>query len=511
MDYKGQWHQPSTAAEMSACAGPKTVRVVVVGSGFAGLAAASTLVKAGFQNVLVLEAKERIGGRVHTAKPFTENVLEIGANWIHGQKGNPLFQIAKEENLLSEGPSASVNMCLPHSVTPRDYFFREDGKQITTKVVDQVCSHFSKLTDKAFDDELERKYRKLSLGGYLDEAFEESPLAATDDGKKVFEWCKRIECTDEACSSLYEVSASQISNYTELEGGFFNTLEPGGYRAILDVLLRNLPAETIKCNAQVKTIRWDLIKKGQKEEPRYPVQIICENGQSFEADHVIVTVSLGALKDKATTMFEPSLPKNKLNAIENLGFGIVDKIVLYFEEKFWPEDCAGVQLVWNEGPEDKEAYKALSEGETWKTTWYKKITGFDTVARHPTALLGWITGREALYMETLPDSEIAAICVRLLRSFTGWSVPDVSKTLITRWGTDSHVQGSYTFVPQGVDGVKEHKALASPLPPKDKARGRKHLQVLFAGEATHVNFYTTTHGAYLTGVREAQRLISHYK
>uniref|UniRef100_A0A8C2EPB6 Zgc:66484 n=1 Tax=Cyprinus carpio TaxID=7962 RepID=A0A8C2EPB6_CYPCA len=335
-------------------------------------------------------------------------------------------------------------MC-SRSVTSEDYFFKEDAKQVSTKLVDQVCSHFSKLTDKAFDEELERKHRKLSLGAYLDDAFGESPLAA-------------------------------------------------GYQAILDVLLKDLPSGTIQCNAPVKSIRWDLVKKGHCEDQRYPVQVVCENGQSFEADHVIVTVSLGVLKDKASTMFEPPLPQTKI----------------VFEKSFWPDDCAGVQVLWKEGPEDKDVYESLSEEEAWKKTWFKKITGFDTVARHPTALCGWITGREALYMEKLQDSEIRDICVRLLRSFTGWSVPEVSKTLISRWGSDSHVRGSYTFIPDGVDGVKAHKALASPLPPKDESRGRKHLQVLFAGEATHENFYTTTHGAYLTGVREAERLISYY-
>ncbi|XP_052420492.1 spermine oxidase-like [Carassius gibelio] len=502
--------QLEIAAGMSSCSGPKDAKVVIVGSGFAGLAAAATLVKGGFENVLVLEAKERIGGRVHTIKPFTENIIEVGANWIHGQKGNYLYKFAMEKNLLCEGPSASKNMCLPRSVTPQDYFFKEDGKQVSKTVVDQVCSNFSKLTDKAFEDELERKHRELSLGAYLDDAFGESPLAEKEDAHQVFEWCKRAECTDEACSSLYEVSASQINYYTALEGGFFNTLGPGGYQAILDVLLKDLPSGTIQCSAPVKSIQWDLVKKGHCEDQRYPVQLVCENGQSFEADHVIVTVSLGVLKDKASTMFEPPLPPTKLSAIENLGFGIVDKIFLFFEKRFWPDDCAGVQLLWKEGPEDKDVYESLSEGEAWKKTWFKKITGFDTVARHPTALCGWITGREALYMEKLPDSEIRDNCVRLLRSFTGWSVPEVSKTLISRWGSDSHVRGSYTFIPDGVDGVKAHNALASPLPPNDESKGRKHLQVLFAGEATHENFYTTTHGAYLTGVREAERLISYY-
>uniref|UniRef100_A0A671SGG4 Zgc:66484 n=1 Tax=Sinocyclocheilus anshuiensis TaxID=1608454 RepID=A0A671SGG4_9TELE len=386
----------------------------------------------------------------------------------------------------------NINLLLPwdsRSATPQDYFFKEDGKQVSTKLVDQVCSHFSKLTDKAFDDELKHKHRKLSLGAYLDDAFGESPLAAKEDGQQVFEWCKRNECTDEACSSLYEVSASQISNYSALEGDFFNTLGPGGYRAVLDVLLTDLPSGTIQCSAPVKSIRWDLVRKGHCENQRYPVQVVCENGQSFEADHVIVTVSLGVLKDKVSTMFEPPLPSTKLSAIENLGFGIVDKIFLFFEKS----------LFYSLFPKNGKSWEPDCN---WKKTWFKKITGFDTVARHPTALCGWITGREALYMENLQDSEIRDTCLRY--------VPEVSKTLISRWGSDSHVRGSYTFIPDGVDGVKAHKALASPLLPKDESRGRKHLQVLFAGEATHENFYTTTHGAYLTGVREAERLISYY-
>ncbi|XP_027019896.2 spermine oxidase-like isoform X1 [Tachysurus fulvidraco] len=491
----------------------RDAKIVVVGAGFAGLAAAATLIKAGFQDVKIIEAKDRVGGRVCSTKPFTENIIELGANWIHGQDGNPLYQIAKEQDLLVETITASKVMCLPHSVTPRDYFFMDGGKQLSTGSVDQVCSLFSKLTSKAFESELEDKHRSLSLGEYLDVSFAESPLATSEDGSKIFEWCKRSECTDEAASSLYEVSASQIGYYIALEGGFFNSLGPRGYQAILDLLLKALPSGTILNNTAVKSIQWDFTASSQgnkDKEQHHNVQVICENDKIFDADHVIVTVSLGVLKQKARTMFEPALPKSKLDAIERLGFGTVDKIFLCFSERFWPEDCAGIQLVWDEGPEDKAVYSSQSEEDTWKKTWYKKICGFDIVARHPTVLCGWITGKEALHMETLPDSEVRDTCVRLLSSFTGWSVPDVTKVLISRWGHDPHVLGSYTFVPHLVNGVKEHEILAAPLPSCSEVSENKPLQVLFAGEATHVNFYTTTHGAYLTGLREAERLINHY-
>ncbi|XP_041940368.1 spermine oxidase isoform X3 [Alosa sapidissima] len=453
-----------------------TAKVVVIGAGFAGIAAAATLFEAGFQHVQVLEAMGRVGGRVYTMRPFGSDIIELGANWIHGQEGNPLFEL-------------------------------EDGRLLQAEDVEQVCALFSRLTTRAFDSELEDRHRCLSLGDYLDNAFAESPLAATEDGLKVFEWCKRCECTDEASSSLYEVSASQISHYEALEGGFFNSLGPGGYQAFIDVLLRKLPAGVIMTNTPVAHIEWALDESGKRST--HPVQIVCEHGQSFEADHVIVTVSLGVLKQRAALMFRPPLPNSKMAAIDKLEIGTVDKIYLCFPERFWPEDCAGIQLVWDNGPEDAAVYTSELEGEAWKETWFKKICGFDTVARHPNVLCGWITGREALHMETLEDVEVGDVCMRLLRSFTGWPVPEVSQVLMSRWGRDPYVRGSYTFVPQGVL-AEEHGALAAPLPPEPSSDDRKPLQVLFAGEATHVNFYTTTHGAYLTGIREAQRLINLY-
>ncbi|KAF4087137.1 hypothetical protein AMELA_G00092380 [Ameiurus melas] len=481
----------------------RDAKIVVVGAGFAGLAAAASLVQAGFQNVKILEAKERVGGRVCTTKPFTENIIELGANWIHGQNGNPLYKLAKKHKLLAE------EALMDDSEGSRDYFFKEGGAHLPDKLADEVTSRFDKLISKAFDEKLPQKYRALSLGDYLDASFAESALASSEDGSRIFEWCKRNECTDEATSSLYEVSASQASEYITLDGEFHNTLGPGGYQAILDLLLKGLPSGTILSNTAVKSIQWDSQGNKSKEE-NHPVRVICGNDQIIQADHVIVTVSLGVLKQQARTMFEPDLPKSKLDAIERLGFGTVDKIFLCFSERFWPEDCEGIQLVWDEGPEDKAVYSSRDEEDDWEETWFKKISGFDAVARHPTVLCGWITGREALHMETLQDSEVGDICLRLLRSFTDWPVPDLSKVLVTKWGHDSNVYGSYSYIPKEVNGVREQKALATPLPPQGKASHSKPLQVLFAGEATHENFYTTTHGAYLSGVREAKRLIDHY-
>ncbi|MBN3314498.1 SMOX oxidase, partial [Atractosteus spatula] len=482
---------------------PNTPKVVIVGAGLAGLTAATTLVKAGFQNVWILEAMDRPGGRIHTTRPFGTEIIEMGANWIHGQEQNPVFLLAQEHGLLAEETSSSV-MCLPDSITPRDFFFHEHRRQLPSETVEKVCSFFTKLTSKAFNQELDNKYALKTLGDFLDEEFQDSPLVSLKDGPKIFEWCKRSECTDEASSSLYDVSAKDIGLYTALEGGFFNCLGPGGYQAVLDVLLNSLPPGILICNKPVKRIRWGLV------EAAHPVKIVCEDGLELQADHVIVTASLGVLQEQASVMFEPLLPEQKMRAIERLGFGVVDKIYLKFSERFWPPDCAGIQLVWEEGPEDKNVYTTLLDGESWKKTWYKKICGFDIVARHPTVLCGWITGREAQYMETLDEKAVRDVCVGLLRSFTGWNIPDPVCVLRSNWWENPYVRGSYTYIPSGVDAVKEQEDLSEPVPSAACNPQLKPLQVLFAGEATHVNFYTTTHGANLSGVREAQRIINHY-
>ncbi|XP_018598838.2 peroxisomal N(1)-acetyl-spermine/spermidine oxidase [Scleropages formosus] len=488
----------------------KTARVLVVGAGLAGLAAAAALYEAGFQHVQILEATEKPGGRIDTTRPFGPEIIELGANWIHGQEGNPLYSLAKEHGLLHQDPLASI-MCLPTSVTPEDYFFREDGRQMDPHEVEQICALFGRLTARAFSSELEDRFLMKSLGCYLDEAFaEETPAHSTPEARQIFEWCKRSECTDEASSSLYEVSVSQIGHYVALKGGFFNTLGPGGYQAVLDVLMRSFPAGALMCSTVVQQIRWMPDGDAHRGEAGPPVKVICEDGQEYDVDHVILTASLGFLKERAHSLFKPLLPAVKSRAIESLGFGTVDKIFLQFDRRFWPEDCAGIQLVWDQGPEDAAVHALLSHGDAWRDTWYKKICGFDVVARHPTVLCGWITGREAEHMESLDEEEVGDVCVRLLRTFTSWPVNKPMQVLVSRWRHHPYARGSYTYVPCGVDAAREHRALAEPLPSDPMSSGVKPLQVLFAGEATHVNFYTTTHGAYMTGVREAQRLICYY-
>ncbi|KAM4698515.1 peroxisomal N(1)-acetyl-spermine/spermidine oxidase-like [Rhinophrynus dorsalis] len=485
-------------------------RVVIVGAGFAGLGAASTLAKHGVKDLVLLEALDRVGGRVWTHKAFGAPALELGATWIHGQKDNPLYQMAKEKGLLADEGFNMVH-CQPVSVTPQDYFFSEEGKLLPSNEVEQVAVFFGHLMSKINQQDFKPDCASWSVGEYLDQEFTMSSISKTECSKGVYEWCKRTECVDEACNSMYEFSLSQLGLYTALEGPFFNCLGSGGYQALLNTLLDQIPPNSLRCGKPVKCIQWEGSPSLSSNMSKRPVLVLCEDGEAFPADHVIVTVSLGYLKEHASSLFDPPLPQGKMEAIGRLGFGTVAKIFLEFSEPFWPDDCVGIQLIWKRGPESPDGYADGCKGKSGCSEWYKKIGGFDCVPMHRSTLCGWITGHAAEHMETLPEQEVGDMCVSLLKHFTGWPVSELRGVLRSTWHSNPYIRGSYTNVPVGVDAVKEQTALEEPLPSTHQKKKIRPLQVLFAGEATHTNFYTTTHGAFLSGVREAERILEHYK
>ncbi|XP_024868108.1 polyamine oxidase 1-like [Temnothorax curvispinosus] len=89
-----------SAQSSGACDMPKETKIVIVGAGASGIAAASRLLKRGVSDFVILEANDRIGGRINT-KNFGDNVVDLGAQWIHGGSGNVVFDLASKHDLLS--------------------------------------------------------------------------------------------------------------------------------------------------------------------------------------------------------------------------------------------------------------------------------------------------------------------------------------------------------------------------------------------------------------------------
>lgn len=249
-----------------------------------------------------------------------------------------------------------------------------------------------------------------------------------------------MESCESSSPSMDEVSLSEFGEWTEIPGAHY--VIPEGFMKIVELLAQDIPSRTICLSKPVRCIHWNYSTQRQEviansgntdqennhnennhscqpqQDPLilgHPICVECEDEEWITADHVIVTASLGVLKQSHEAMFSPSLPEDKVLAIEKLGISTTDKIFLEFEEPFWSPECNSIQFVW----EDEAQLEQLVYPEE---LWYKKICSFDVLyppERYGYMLSGWICGQEALYMERCDDETVAETCTELLRRFTG--------------------------------------------------------------------------------------------
>ncbi|CAB0035659.1 unnamed protein product [Trichogramma brassicae] len=293
--------------------------------------------------------------------------------------------------------------------------------------------------------------------------------------------CVRCRCGDD----LSLVSADQFGSYVEIPGGRVRV--PLGYVGILAPLLRDIPSCALKYCKPVSCIRWGTISESC---PRALVK--CQDGEEFQADYVIVTVPLGVLKHQHKSLFCPALPVEKVKAIENLGYGFVNKIFLEYERPFW---------VWHEGS-IRFAWSATELAD--RCDWLKGISHIEELSGSQHVLCAWVSGKEASDMELASDEEVVESITRLLRQFTGDpTLPYPTNLLRSKWCMDQYFAGSYSYM--ALNSTVGHQCdLASPVPGSCEPVAPI---LFFAGEATIPGHYSTVHGARLSGIREADRII----
>ncbi|XP_061398422.1 spermine oxidase [Musca vetustissima] len=467
----------------------QSVRIVVIGAGPSGIAAATKLIDAGFRNVVILEAENRIGGRIYTV-PFADNVVDLGAQWCHGEKHNVVYETLQKERLNLVESTGDVY---------EDYKCIRSNKEI---VPDDVAE---KLKSIAFSTVPERQEGLVnyegSLGSYLTEKYwsDISKLEPKVDralAKEFFENFKKFESSVEASDHLFEVSGKGHLDYWICEGDLLLNWKDKGFKTFLELLLKSSVEKPfgildgrIFLNQRVEQIDWS--------NP-HNIRVKCSNGTVLTSDHVICTVSLGVLKELHGNMFIPSLPVSKVRSIEGLKLGTVDKFFLEFENPFGPSEWKGMCFLWLE-----EDLESLRDSNLF---WLESVFGFYRVSHQPRVLQGWIIGPHARHMESLTEEEALGGILWLLRKFLNFNVPDPVGFKRTQWHANANFRGSYTFRTILSDELRTGAwDLAAPV---TTIQGRPVLQ--FAGESTHNHYYSTVHGAVESGWREAQRLLELY-
>lgn len=337
-------------------------------------------------------------------------------------------------------------------------------------------------------DQIAKVSRTQTLGAVMDEGVKQYQrmLPLTPKDMRLMNWhFANLEYANATNVNGLSLSGWDQDIGNEFEGEHSQVI--GGYQQ-LPYGLYNLPE---KLDVRTRKIVTDIAYDTTGVSKNKKAVVKCEDGDTFTADHVVFTGSLGVLK-KQKINFEPPLPDWKRGAVERLGFGVMNKVVLVFEQPFWDtkRDMFGLlREPANSATMVQEEY-AANRGRFYLFWNVMKTTGLP-------CLIALMAGDAAHQAETRPDEDIIKEVTGQLRNvFKHTKIPDPLETIVTRWGQDPFTYGSYSYV------------AASALPDDYDLVARSIGNLHFAGEATCGTHPATVHGAYLSGLRAASEIIS---
>lgn len=432
--------------------------VIIVGAGFSGLAAAQELIQQGYR-VVVLEARDRVGGRVLTNGRWG-TATELGGSWLHSSKTNPLMLMVKKENI----PTVPTQYRL---TVPLDKFasmtiYQGDGHLLSEADKQKNLALVKKFT--AYLNNHQKDFTEKTSYADVLKQFSLQQKLSDHDTQHLGYFIKDIITFDNGADPQ-QLAASATELVTPEEDlGPDMLFRRGGYVQLIEELVKNVP---VLLNQKVTKISYS----------QQGIQVTTTD-HVYNSRYVVVTLPLGVLKANSVK-FSPELPKEKITAIKNLGFGVYNKVYLLFPQPFWD-----VQSEWLEffpdAKQPQEFYEAFN--------YYKFY--------HQPILLFFIAGDFAKQMEALSDQQIVDRVMLRLRLAYGPSVPQPTSYTITRWGHDPYSNGSYSYPRIGSD-ERDITILAEPVAQR----------VFFAGEATSKEDYGTVHGAYISGIDAAKAII----
>ena len=423
-----------------------TGRVIVVGAGITGLTVANALTTAGVDCVVV-EARDRIGGRLHTVE-VDGHVADLGGAWIHHPDGNVLTDWTE---------FASV----PWIVDPTGTRFTGadlgEGRRLTAEeLADVGYAVFEPVTQRVLADEAAGRSDR-SAAAVVDEYLADAGPTGVERDRLRQLMAAMVE--QDGAGPFDVISAHWALTEDMFVGDVVDNVPVGGFRSVLSPLAAG---SGVRLGQPVRRIEQD----GDGVT-------VSGDGWQESGSHVVVTVPLGVLKSGAIE-FVPPLPPERQAVIDRTGFGNLEKVVLAFAEPFWRDKDPGLQhsIVY---PADR------GEAATWTWDFGLSPTLMFLVA-HSAAESMWrdpqawaLEQLEALYGEPLPAAPTAC-------ATTGWL-------------HDEYAYGAYAHIRTG-----EHAADFAVL-------GEPVDRVCFAGEHTGIERAGYADGAMTSGLREAKRLL----
>ncbi|KAL2936100.1 Polyamine oxidase [Bienertia sinuspersici] len=446
--------------------------VIIVGAGMSGISAAKRLHDNNIKDFIILEATNRIAGRIHKTE-FGGRTVEKGANWLHGVGGpqkNPMYEIAKKIKLKSYYSDFS-NMSFNT--------YNEEGKLFSKKEVDGALDMAE--SNEEFGTKLAEKYsadtkvdNDMSLLA-LERLNRKEPKTALERMIDFYSF------DGEQAEAPRVTSLKHIFPRPEFElfgDGEYFVADSRGFESIVHVLAKSFLTYTNDTITDPRVMfkqvvtEVDYSKKGE-------VTVKTEDGKVYQAKKVILSPSIGVLQSDLIK-FKPELPMWKRIAIDEFSIGIYTKIFLQFPKTFWPTG-KGTEFFFYAHP--RRGYYAI-----WQ----------QLEAEYPGSniLFVTVTDDESKRVEQQPDEDTKAEAMEVLRKIFGKDIPNPTQIMIPRWYSDRLYRGTFTNWPAGYT-IQKHNNLRAPVG-----------SVYFTGEHTHPELYGYADGAYYAGVNTAKDVIN---
>ncbi|CAB4268146.1 unnamed protein product [Prunus armeniaca] len=430
---------------------PSRSSVIIVGAGVSGLSAAKVLIENGVEDVVILEASDRIGGRI-LKQDFGGVSVELGANWITGVGGkesNPIWELAQKWNLrtfFSDYSNAHFNI------------YDQSGKIFPSGV---AADAFKKAVESAT-----QKLKKLeadSCYGIDTKAAKPSSTPKTP-----------LELAIDFMLHDFEMPGGDpISTFLDFGEREFLVADERGYDHLLYKMVEEflftsegkLLDNRLKFNKVVREL----------QHSSNSVTVMTEDGCVFEANYVILSVSIGVLQSDLIA-FNPPLPRWKTEAIQKCDVVVYTKIFLKFPSKFWP--C---------GP-GKEFFVYAHERRGYYTFWQHLENQYPG----SNILVVTLTNEESKRVEAQLDEETLKEAMGALKDMFGHNIPEATDIFVPRWWNNRFQRGTYSNFPHD-QVVRDIKARLG--------------CIFFSGEHTSERYSGYVHGGYLAGIETGKALL----
>ena len=421
-------------------------RVLVVGAGMAGLVAARLLHDSGFK-VTVLEARDRIGGRVWTDDRLGAP-LDLGGSWVHGVEGNPLTLWCEKlgiDLIENQGERLLID---PRATAPTRE--RQRRRAYLGRAAFHTALGWASWKSKAMTASWGP--RSISVKQAV-EGLVSAPWLPEVDRLVV---ATLIEGSEGVNGSTWDALSAE--EWFPTEGLDRNAQPRGGFQPLIDDACEGLD---IRLNEAVTKVAWS----------GAGVTAILQGGERIEADRAIVTVPIGLLR-AGLPAIDPPPPPEQQTAIGRLGYGagVLGKIYLRFPKRFWPATPKWFGRL-PDSPRKRGTFNTFVSHE--------EETGLPI-------LLSFANGHMATHLDReASDEEVKNVALESLRKmFGGNAVPEPEAFVFPRWLSDPWSRGGYTYPGIG-------------SPPEDRHIHARPLadRVFFAGESTEPGEYGTVHAA----------------